>query len=234
LVNTHDPLANTRFYRWEFSETWEFITPYGFSYTYRAGAKDLNLENTSTCWNTVFSRNVILGTSARLSEDLIYQQPLTLLPPSSEKHQIRYSILVKQYALTQQGYEYWQNLKRNTENLGTLFDPQPSQVSGNIRSVNNPNEPVLGFFSAGSVQQKRIFIGRNELPREWRRITGYENCLIDTIKNDALNQAFLKTAVFPVISEYSGPTGRLEGWLVSDLYCMDCRQRGVNKKPDFW
>jgi hypothetical protein len=233
-VNTHDPSANTRFYRWEFTETWEFTTPYSYSYLYRAGNKEINEESTSTCWNTVSASNIFLGTSARLSEDVIYQYPLTLLPPSSEKHQIRYSILVKQYGLTEQGYKYWQNLKRNTENLGTLFDPQPSQVSGNIRSVNNPNEPVLGFFSAGSVQEKRIFIARNQLPREWRRITGYESCKIDSIKNNKENEEFLQSAVFPVISEYSGPTGRLEGWLISELYCMDCRRRGVNKRPDFW
>ncbi len=84
------------------------------------------------------------------------------------------------------------------------------------------------------MQQKRIFITRNELPNGWRRITGYESCEIDTIKNDADNQEFLQTAEFPVISEYGGPTGRLEGWLISEIYCMDCRRRGVNKRPDFW
>ena len=233
-VNTRDPAANTRFYRWEFAETWEFTVPYSFAYTYRAGEKEYNTENTARCWTTTFSRNVVLGTSARLSEDVIYQYPLVTLPVSSEKHQLRYSILVKQYALTQDGYDYWQNLKRNTESLGTLFDPQPSQVSGNIASVNNPGEPVFGFFSAYSVQEKRIFITRNQLPITWRRITGYESCDIDTVKNDADTQEFLKTAVFPVIAEYSGPTGRLEGYLTSEIFCMDCRRRGVNKQPAYW
>jgi hypothetical protein len=233
-VNARDPAANTRFYRWEFEETWEFTTPYSFIYTYRAGNKEYPGENTYRCWKTTASRSVVLGTSARLSEDLIYQYPLVAIPPSSEKHQIRYSILVKQYALTQEGYDYWQNLKRNTENLGTLFDPQPSQVSGNIASVNNPSEPVFGFFSAYSVQQKRIFIARNQLPPTWRRTTGYERCEFDTIKNDAANQEFLRTAVFPVIAEYGGPSGRLEGYLTSEIFCMDCRLRGYNKQPPYW
>ncbi len=232
-VNTHDPLANTRYYRWEFAETWEFNTPYGISYIYRATNKEYLGENTSQCWASTVSRNVILGTSAQLSEDIIHQYPLILMPPTSEKHRIRYSILVKQYALTREGYDYWQNLKRNTENLGTLFDPQPSQVGGNIRSVNNPEEPVFGFFSAYSVQEKRLFIRRNQLP-DWRRITGYESCLIDTIKNEPFNQAFLQTAVFPVIGEHIGMTGQLEGYLTSERSCLDCRTRGVNKRPSFW
>jgi hypothetical protein len=232
-VNTRDPLGNTRYYRWEFAETWEFNTPYGISYIYRATKKEFTGENTSRCWASTVSRNIVLGTSAQLNEDVIYQYPLILLPPTSEKHRIRYSVLVKQYALTREGYDYWQNLKRNTENLGTLFDPQPSQVSGNIRSVNNPEEPVFGFFSAYSMQEKRLFIGRNQLP-PWQRVTGYESCLIDTIKNEPLNQNFLSKAVFPVIAEHIGMTGQLEGYLTSERFCLDCRTRGVNKQPTFW
>ena len=234
-VNTHDPAGNTRYYRWEFAETWEYNTPYNVYYFYRRGAKNPVTENISKCWATINSLNIVLGTSARLSEDLIYQYPLTLVPPGSEKHQLRYSILVKQYALTREGYEYWLNLKRNTENLGTLFDPQPSQVGGNIRSVNNPEEVVIGFFSACSVQEKRIFITRNELPRNWRRFTGYEDCDLDTLLTIPENETLLRTTAFPVVSELVGPGGFIGGYVYTDNYCVDCRIRGgVNRRPSFW
>ena len=230
-VNAHDASANTRFYRWEFSETWEFTTPYSLLFTYRKGEQVFPGENTTRCWTSTVSRNVILGTSTQLSEDVIYQYPLTLLPSSSEKHQIRYSILVKQYALTREGYDYWQNLKRNTESLGTSFDPQPSQVGSNIRSVSNPDEPVLGFFSAYSVQEKRIFIRRNDLPLSWRRITGYESCYPpDTIKFSDYPPDKLVTMTFPVVGELRMPPA----YLTSALYCADCRTRGTNKPPAFW
>ncbi len=232
FVNTHDPLANTRFYRWEFSETWEFSTPFSLLYTYRKGIREYPGEVTGRCWTGASSRNVILGSSARLSEDIIYQYPVTLVVPSSPKHRIRYSILVKQYALTQQGYDYWQNLKRNTENLGTLFDPQPSQVSGNIRSVSNPDEPVLGFFSAYSTQQKRIFITRNELPSDWRRITGYESCFPpDTIRLSEYPQERLMGMTFPVVGELpiTDP-----GYVTTSVFCADCRTVGTNKPPPYW
>ena len=233
-VNTHDPAGNTRYYRWEFAETWEFTTPFALSFVYRKGREEFPGENTSTCWTTTSSRNIVLGTSTLLSEDVIYQYPLLLLPPTSAKHQVRYSILVRQFALTREGYDYWQNLKRNTENLGTLFDPQPSQVSSNIRSVNNPEEPVLGFFSAYSVQEKRIFIRRNELPFEWRRITGYEACQLDTVLNIPENREFLSTASFPVVSEVLGPGGGVQAYVYSDIFCVDCRLRGINRRPSFW
>ena len=231
-VNTHDPAGNTRYYRWEFSETWEFNTPFSLLFMYRRGREEFPGENTSTCWTSTSSRNIVLGTSALLSEDIIYQYPLQLLPPSSPKHQIRYSILVRQFALTREGYDYWQNLKRNTENLGTLFDPQPSQVSSNIRSVNNPEEPVFGFFSAYSVQEKRIFIRRNELPRGWRRITGYEGCFpADTLKFSDISPEQLQNMTFPVVGQLFMPD---PGYVTAPLYCADCRTAGTNKPPAFW
>jgi hypothetical protein len=230
-VNTHDPAADTRYYRWEFTETWEFNSPFTLWYMYEKGTLRFIEENTTKCWQSETSPRIALGTSARLSEDIIYQYPLLVVPANSEKHQIRYSVLVKQYGLTREGYDYWQNLKRNTEERGTLFDPQPSQMSSNIRSVNNPEEPVMGFFSAGSVAEKRIFIRRNQLPIGWLRITGYETCQIDTLTYVDNPPEVLEEKTFPVFGQILGPAG---GYLTSDVYCVDCRLRGDNKQPAFW
>jgi hypothetical protein len=77
---------------------------------------------------------------------------------------VLYSIFVRQYALTEDGYNFLSLMQSNTESLGTIFDPQPSQLKGNIQCLTNPNEPVVGYVSAGTVQQQRIFISRNQLP----------------------------------------------------------------------
>ncbi len=227
-INTHDPRNDTRYYRWEFEETWEFTTPYRANYVYNRGKITYVSENITRCWKTFPSTSIVLGTSSRLSEDVIYQYPLVLMPPSSEKHRIRYSVLVRQYALTRQGYDYWQNLKKNTESLGTLFDPQPSQVLGNIQQVNNPEEPVFGFFSVSSPEEKRIFITRRELP-DWGRTTGYEACMLDTIRPTP----DMTTRVFPVVYEQT-ENGQVVGYITSSDFCVDCRKAGTNVMPSFW
>ncbi|MEJ7664694.1 MAG: DUF4249 family protein [Hymenobacter sp.] len=58
-------------------------------------------------------------------------------PPSSKLYYL-YSILVRQYALTPEEFAYWDKLRKNTENLGTLFDPLPSQLSGNVHRLTMP------------------------------------------------------------------------------------------------
>ncbi len=80
------------------------------------------------------------------------------------KMDIGYSMLVRQYPLDQQAYTYWLNVQKNSQSLGGLFDLQPGQLPGNIHGVTNPKDPVVGYVSACSIAEKRIFISNSQLP----------------------------------------------------------------------
>ncbi len=232
-VTTQDPENNTWYYRWELEETWEFMTPFAINYIFNKRVQEPVTENISRCRKQRNPTDILLGTSARLSQALIYQFPLISLPPASEKHQIRYSILVRQAGLTREGFEYWQNLQKNTENLSGLFDPQPSQLTCNIRAVNDPAGLVFGYFSAYSVAEKRIFINRNQLP-SWRRNTGFDDCTRDTLKFADYTPAYFNNARFAVIEEYLPESRDLLGYITASDFCVDCRLSGTNVRPSFW
>ncbi len=53
-------------------------------------------------------------------------------------------------------YNFWTNLKRNTEQLGSLFDLQPFTELGNITCVNDPD------YSLYRVYQFHNPAGQNE------------------------------------------------------------------------
>ena len=225
-VNTHDPQNNTHHYRWEFDETWEYTAAYYSSYEYEQKSKQIIVRNEPVyrCWGSASSKNLMLGSTARLSQDRVSQFPLTAIEGSSIKFQHRYSILVRQYALSQTGYEYYDQLAKITQNIGSIFDPQPSQITGNIRSSTNPADLVLGFFRVGTVVSKRIFIDRAQLPA-WLTNTGFSSCTIDTmtVMKIEFNQPGIITGLDP------------GAYLTSSFECIDCRLRGgVTKKPDFW
>jgi hypothetical protein len=63
---------------------------------------------------------------------------------------------LRQYALTKEGFEYYERLKKNTEQIGSIFDPQPSALSGNIHCITTPAELVLGFISASTISHKQF------------------------------------------------------------------------------
>lgn len=232
FASTHDPLNNTRYYRWDFTETWQYRAVYeallgvsGNLIFYRDASNQVY-----NCWSTAAATQIALGTSIKLAQDVIDRAPVAVIPQNSEKIGIRYSILVRQYALTEDAFKYWEILKKNTEQLGTLFDPQPSQLKGNIRNTANASEPVIGFVSASSVQEKRLFIDNSSLV-DWVNIVPGPNCDLIGIPQNATNYLIYN---YPDTNyaPYFFVTG---GIRLAPKGCLDCTLRGgSNQKPAFW
>jgi len=53
---------------------------------------------------------------------------------------------VNQFSITKEAFDYWENLRQVTQVAGTIFDPPPAKVRGNVFNVEKPDEIVLGFF----------------------------------------------------------------------------------------
>jgi Domain of unknown function (DUF4249) len=232
FVNTHDPANNTRFYRWQYVLTWEYQsqleTPWGLTGN-TIYARDLS-DLIHICYQTTPSAGVLLGTSAALSQDVISQAPLFSLPPNDSMLSYRMSIQVKQYALTPQAYSYWQIIKKNSQELGTLFDLQPSQLEGNFHCIDNPGEPVVGYLSVGTEAEKRIFIHKDNLV-DWTRPPGSYNCGVKVIAQDPFDfskWSFADTTYAP----WYFATGAI---IIAKKDCLDCRRSGgTTAKPSFW
>ncbi|MDB5136144.1 MAG: hypothetical protein JWP37_2747 [Mucilaginibacter sp.] len=243
-ADTHDPANSTIYYRWEFTDAWEFHSAYNsFSIVSHDPFDTILFRTLSqqiyTCYKGSASTNIILNSSEKLSKDIITGNAVNLIPSTSEKIGIRYSILVKQYALTKEAYKYWQQLKKNTEQLGSIFDAQPSEISGNIHCVTNPSEPVIGYISAGTAAQTRIFINTRSLPA-WRATTPYDQCTLDSLyfsnpktgNNDVRDYIYtgFQLPVYPL----APPGGKIVGYAASTPECVDCTLRGSSTPPSFW
>jgi hypothetical protein len=226
-VNTHNTNNSTRYYRWSFGETWRFHTKYISSYISNGFSIVLRQPDQGIfyCFASDSSTDVVLGSSARLKDNIIYQSPIVHIPNTSEKIEMEYSILLQQYTLTPGAYAFWTNLKKNTEQLGSIFDAQPSQLKGNIHNVDNPAEPVLGYVSISSVQSKRVFINNNALPGAWQPIYPYD-CEVDSPGTQGPSFLIPQPNNFVPLS--------VGGGTYSTRACADCTIRGTTKPPPFW
>ena len=99
---------------------------------------------------------IIIGSTAKLSQDVMKQQQVFSITNASQKLAHTYVIQLNQYALTKEGFEYYEILKKNTEQIGSIFDPQPSALIGNIHCITAPSELVLGFISASTIARKQL------------------------------------------------------------------------------
>jgi hypothetical protein len=241
-VSTHNPKNNTRYYQWEFSETWEYHSTFRSFLKYRYGRTTLGLTTVSVvyrdtvrrsfdstlyyCWKTQKSSNLTIGSSVRLSQDIIYQ-PLTFIPPNSEKLGVLYSILLRQYSLSKENYEFLERLKKNTELTGSIFDAQPSELNGNIKCVSNPSEPVIGYVGVCEIQEKRLFL--DKFQTKWDFI--WPNCREIEYYNSS-DSLLLKGAVALTPTRLKIDTPYL---YAAGPVCVECVLRGgTNKKPPFW
>lgn len=225
-VNTHDKSNQTRFYSWDYHETWEIRSPVSSNLEYKNGKvveRDRSV-NISRCWQNATSSSILINSTERLSEDRVLLAPLNFIPGNSIKLSQLYSILVRQYGLSQQAYQYLENMKKNTEKIGTIFDPQPSELKGNLTCITDPHEQVIGWIGAGKVTEKRIFINSAERLREWA--FHYEGCDVEDVRTDSL--------MFYIGSDYLIYDSSRKGYIVAKAKCIDCRLLGSNVKPSFW
>ncbi len=230
-VSSHDPQNNTGYYQWKYEETWKYTSAYQSVYEYKNGiiASRPDSDDIYTCWKSVISTDISIGTSGALNADVIYEFPLTQVPFSTNKLVIKYSILVKQYALTEDWYNWLEKVQKNTERLGSIFDAQPSEIAGNLHCISNPDEQVIGFIGCTSETEKRIFISRDQLPGSQVIYTGYESCTLEMLEF-SLAETFGNGSNIPV-----DISGRFNTIKYASAFCVDCRQMGGTViEPPFW
>jgi Domain of unknown function (DUF4249) len=235
-ASTHDPANSSHYYRYDYVETWETHSPFIQRLAYAPGTPPDNVrplgpfEQYYQCWKTQPSTSLTLATSTALQSDVIFQKPVVFIPQADEKLAIRYSILVKQYVLSKEAFDFFQLMKKNTESVGTIFDAQPSQITGNIHSVSDKNEQVIGIFYASSEQQKRIFISAADLPL-WGFEQGCNFTKIPPVGDTVTKYA--NNGLLPYDADVAGIV--ILDYRVTSPGCFNCTVNGgTTDRPSFW
>jgi hypothetical protein len=245
-LSTHDQQQQSRYYRWSFIETWEFNSAYQSVLEYDTQRKIIVARTTPiyTCWRTERPTTIRQGSTAQLSQDALTDLSVLTLDGHDERFKVRYSALVNQYTETPVEFAYNELLRKNTEAVGGVNDPLPVQLTGNVHRLDAATEPVLGYVGAHTVQQRRIFISRQDLQvlGSWKFTTPYDACseVIELVP-DPMDKPPIyipNTNLFnsrdntPV--NYYISAGFTVGYIGSTTACVDCRTRGSNVRPTFW
>lgn len=230
-VHTHDASNSTRYYRWQATETWERHSAYESYAKFVNGhivPKDPGDQN-FRCWKTEPVPSILIASTVNLAQDVVSYQPVATLTKDTEKGYVRYSILVKQIALTKESYNFWNTIRKNTELSGSLFDAQPSQYTTNITCKNDAKKKAIGFVSVSGSSEARLFIMNSGLD-SWP----YAPADICSAKEFSQPDAEIFLAANPTwgVAYYITAGG---GFGVSTMPCIDCTLTGgTNVKPSFW
>jgi hypothetical protein len=221
-VASHDDESNTTYYKWDYEEAWEYHSSYKSNYVYNNGALlprgDPLMFKLYKCWRSALLKDLRFASTQGLDADAI-NYPLSSFGQYSEQTSVRYSILVKQRALTKGEFDYLQLIQKNSTITGSLFDPMPSEIRGNIQSLGNTGEQVIGFIGAYTSSTMRLFVTAAEF--------GFDppaKCETVLVKAEEYAAVYGDGSFIPIDLTMGAP-----------IYCMDCKLRGgTSTEPDFW
>lgn len=232
--------------RWLYEEVWKFAVPYPQYVTFVDNEKKDSMELVSIspqnvyCWKKSESQEIEVHSLGNQSSSLLQGKNVCFIPTGiNDKFNIKYSINIKQLSISREEYNYLNKLKESTEDVDDLFGSQPYSVQGNIKNIENADEPVLGYFQMGAVSSKRVFVSwQDAMDLGLQNVIVLESCPTDTIYIDGDNFKDLYS-----IYEYFVLNGELvlhdrellpTGLILTEPQCADCRLTGSPKRPEFW
>lgn len=239
FVDSFDSTGNSVNYLYQYEETYKIIAPDWAPLDYvirnQEGVDMLELIPRSLderiCYATDVSNSIILANTTNLSEDRVSNYMVRFMDSNNYILSHRYSILVKQFVLSNAAYTFYERLNQFSENESLFSENQPGFLEGNISSEDT-REKVLGFFSVSSVSEKRIFFNYDDLFPDERlpeyvnpcRPVGVGTGLLEQVRADVVK--YFGTIVNNI-------TGEVETAVVPRV-CGDCTVLGSSEIPEFW
>jgi hypothetical protein len=227
FIDTKRANSNESFLMWGLQATYEYQAEFKVRYYFEGVLKPFpNHDSLMTCWLTERIPDIYTSRMDLLNEPLIRHFPLHYVNTESRDLFIRYSLLVRQYTMEKEAWTFWDRVREQNEEQGGLFTQQPYQIIGNITCLENPEEPVLGQFTAAGVSNSRIFIDRPNLPFYFFK------CELTEGDYESMSTIDLYPPDSWPVYVTTGPGG---GMALPIQACMDCRLRGGTiEKPAFW
>ena len=75
----------------------------------------------------------------------------------------QYCFHIYQFSISEDEFTYWNNIRDMINREGSLFDPPPGTVRGNLVNVDDPGDLILGYFSVAGVSYRRFFVNEDEI-----------------------------------------------------------------------
>ena len=267
LVDSDNQTSEARYFRYEFEETYQVVAPFHnplkavlTNYTevevYNPHYDLLvfydvefvpRSQEEKTCYSSNTQKRILLTTTNSLSDNTITRFPIRFINKTDGILRDRYSILVKQYVQSIESYSYYKAIKDLGDVGSILSQSQPGYVFGNISSINDADQSVLGYFEVSSVSEKRIFFNYfdfNLLPPDYLyecevlELDFGDNSTADLDLNERQRIYTLLTRFSELnqnyeLAEIPGP-GSLGIWKLVKPECGDCTSVSSNIRPDFW
>jgi hypothetical protein len=218
--------------RWELTETYEFHNPVMDAWIQTSRWRIYPIpddERYYVCYITRDLADIHSMSMEYLDQGIYIKKPFSFVSNIQNEQKLfyKYSLEVRQLSIGPEAFFYWDELKKTSQEQGSLFDSQPALLQSNICNINDESERVLGFFSMAGVHTAR---GIAEDLSELDRTPNKYYCLpYDQGPGTA------EAVSYPSFFARATYDGQTHYEMVNE-HCVDCRayKGSSEKKPDYW
>ena len=194
-VNAQDPAGEENYYRWTFY-SWVMRQSRGVG----CGFGCIMYEY---CYQKYIETEVHLLSDASINGNEIKNQTIGRCYIYTYANPL---IDVAQISLTREAYQFWKRYQEQLTRTGSILDPLPASIKGNVYDAANPSDFALGYFSASSITRKRAILVPYSITAYWLTVSAGQ--LIPD-KSIACFDAFEHTLRYspPPAPQYPAPAG---------------------------
>jgi len=224
IDNHSDNLSDTLYYLWNLTQTFKYKSTFDIDWVWAGYYYPFpDPDSLRTCWYTSQVSEMFMFSTKFLDQPIITEFPLNYVSSETKQLSVRYSLFVRQLSISEQAFDFFYALEQQNIDQGDYYSQQPIQIVGNIHSVVNSEEKVLGYFTVAGMTNKRIFVNRPPIPFYYNICTpDYDLRFIE----------FYPESTWPIYIDDIMFTG----WALGENNtCFDCREEGGTlTPPDFW
>ncbi|PZX52555.1 DUF4249 domain-containing protein [Algoriphagus chordae] len=164
IVDIDDPAEENNFYFWRNSPATYVLETRPDLYVDRETMSPAPKDCCAVCYKSETTGNSSFfianddnfnGLSTRIKAGFILDDGLRFVNT--------YRVDLRQLSISAEAYRFLRLVKQQTEISGSVFDPPPANIRGNMISLDNPDEVVLGYFIAAGETSQRVYINGAEL-----------------------------------------------------------------------
>ena len=146
-ITTRDPASAQNYYRW---------TAYGLTVRKSKGVP-CSLGSTAICFDNCYTtestEDINIFSDAAINGNPIQNRAVFQLPIYAAWPQW---VEVQQYGITQANYQFWKLYQQQSSRTGSIFDPLPAPVVGNLINAADATDAARGYFAVTSVTRRRV------------------------------------------------------------------------------
>ena len=232
------------YFKWSYREDWEYHSEYSAKIKYLPPVRLTDTwnqgyglvvdivypeKNHYYCWNYAYSSEIMLFSTESQTEDRFVDLEFHTIPRDNKRISVLYHIDVQLEPITKEAYLYWDNIKNNSEYNGNLFAPNPSEMVGNIRCLNDTTELVMGFINVAERDTQELFYNNSKERFYKPKYPFMEEP--QSVSSSKEWYSMYSAGYLPYDYEEMGPSPTL--WSLKEN--VDCTCLGGTKnKPSYW